>query len=45
MKTITYNDEAVPGAEVIISWEPDCSPQVMTAIPTSQEPLREKELR
>jgi hypothetical protein len=23
-----------PGAEAIISWEPDCSPQVMTANPS-----------
>jgi hypothetical protein len=28
-----------PGAEVIISWEPDCSLQVITAITTSVEPL------
>jgi hypothetical protein len=27
-----------PGAEVIMTWEPDCSPQVMTAIKTSPEP-------
>jgi hypothetical protein len=25
-----------PGAGVIISWEPDCSPQVMTVIPSSR---------
>jgi hypothetical protein len=26
-----------PGAGVIISWKPDCSPQVMTAVITSPE--------
>jgi hypothetical protein len=30
-----------PGAGVIISWKPDCSPQVMTVIITSPEPLAE----
>jgi hypothetical protein len=33
------------GTEVIISLEPDCSPEVMTAMTTSQEPLAEPELR
>jgi hypothetical protein len=30
-----------PGVEVIISWQPDCSLQVMTAITSSPEPLSE----
>jgi hypothetical protein len=33
------------GAEVIISWEPDYSPQMMTAITTFSETLEEQELR
>jgi hypothetical protein len=33
-----YNDEASPGARVIMCWEPHCSPQMMTVIPTSPEP-------
>jgi hypothetical protein len=37
MRTIAYNDEAVPRG-------PDCSPQVMTAIATSPEPLAEPQL-
>jgi hypothetical protein len=31
-----------PGAGTIMSWEPDCSPQVMTAITTSLEPSKNK---
>jgi hypothetical protein len=34
-----------PGEGVIISWEPGCSPQVMTAITTSLELIAEPELR
>jgi hypothetical protein len=30
-----------PGAGIIISWEPDDSPQVMTAITSSLDPLWE----
>jgi hypothetical protein len=30
---------------VIMSWEPDLSPQVMTVITTSPKPLKEQELR
>jgi hypothetical protein len=30
-----------PRAGAIISWEPDCSPQVMTAMISSPEPLSE----
>jgi hypothetical protein len=30
-----------PGAGVIMSWEPDCSPHVMTVIASSPEPLLE----
>jgi hypothetical protein len=44
MKAITCQDEAVPGADVIISWKPDFSPQVMTAVTTSPQPLTEPEL-
>jgi hypothetical protein len=31
MRTITYNDEAAPGAKIITSWEPVDPPQVITA--------------
>jgi hypothetical protein len=41
--TITYSDEVHPGAGVIMSWEPDCSPQVITGITTSLEPLQNKD--
>jgi hypothetical protein len=34
-----------PGAEVIISREPDCSPQVVTVIATFPGPLAEPGLR
>jgi hypothetical protein len=33
-----------PGAGAIISWGPDCSPRVMTAITASLEPLTEPKL-
>jgi hypothetical protein len=32
-----------PGAEIIISWELDCSPQVMTVATTSSEPSKSKD--
>jgi hypothetical protein len=31
------------GAGVIMSWEPDCSPEVITAITTSPEPSKNKD--
>jgi hypothetical protein len=34
-----------PGAGAIISWEPNCSPEVTIAITTSQEPPEEPETR
>jgi hypothetical protein len=42
---ITCQDEPVLEAEVIISWEPDCSPKVMTAVTTSPQLLTEPGLR
>jgi hypothetical protein len=36
IRTMTYNNEAAPGAGVIMSWQPDCSPQVMTVITTAE---------
>jgi hypothetical protein len=33
-----------PGAGIIISWKPDCFPQVMTVIILLQNPLQNKKL-
>jgi hypothetical protein len=49
-QTIPPNEEKLPtmmrlhpGAGIIMSWEPDCSPQVMTVIITSPEPSKNKD--
>jgi hypothetical protein len=30
MRTVTYSEEAAPGAGEIMSWELDCYPQIIT---------------
>jgi hypothetical protein len=41
MRTMTYNDEAAPGAGAVISWEPDGSSQMITMKTSSLKPLWE----
>jgi hypothetical protein len=42
MRTITYIDEAASRKGVIMSWKSDCSPQGMTVIVISLEPMKNK---
>jgi hypothetical protein len=44
-KMRTYDMKLYLGTGGIISWGPDCSPQVMSVIRTSLEPLAVPELR